>query len=64
MTRRKFLDSILRVGSAAVVLGLSGMRWLAKKTLPKRFMRAVRMAKYPGSIVTLDKIDEQSKWSG
>jgi hypothetical protein len=64
MTRRKFLDSALRIGSAVVVLGLSGVRWLAKRTLPKRFVRAVRMGKYPGSIEKLGKINEQGRWGG
>ncbi|MGD9110662.1 MAG: hypothetical protein PVG93_06940 [Phycisphaerales bacterium] len=64
MTRRKFLDGILRTGSAVVVLGLSGVRWLAGKTLPRRFVRAARMNKYPGSIKQLGEINEQSKWSG
>jgi len=64
MTRRKFLDGALRVGSAAVVLGLGSVRWLAGKTLPKRFVRAVRMDKYPGSIKKLGEINKQGKWSG
>lgn len=64
MTRRKFLDGALRVGSAAVVLGFSGVRWLAERTLPKRFLRAVRMDKYPGLIEKSDDINEQGKWSG
>jgi hypothetical protein len=64
MTRRKFLDGIFRIGSTAVVMGLSGVRWLAGKTLPRRFVQAVRMNKYPGSIRELGEINERSKWSG
>lgn len=64
MTRRKFLDGVLHIGSAAVVMGLSGVRWLTEKTLPRRFVRAVRMDRYPGSIKKLGEINEQNRWSG
>ena len=60
MTRRKFLRKIMEAG----LLGLSGLWWLAKKAAPRKFIRAHRMRKYPGSVRPLSNIDTTAKWSG
>jgi len=60
MTRRKFIQNILNAGLAVVV----GLCWLAKKASPRRFVRAARLKKYPGSVKTLPDTHNQGKWSG
>ncbi|MHC4646873.1 MAG: hypothetical protein ACYTBJ_15350 [Planctomycetota bacterium] len=60
MTRRKFIQRLLGACSAVVV----GPGWLAKKILPRRFVRALRLKKYPGRIVPLTDISQQAKWRG
>jgi hypothetical protein len=60
MTRRKFLHKIIQTG----LLGLSGLGWLAKHTVPRRFTRAIRTRNYPGSVEPLSKINKKAKWSG
>jgi hypothetical protein len=60
MTRRKFIQKLMKAGSAIVL----GTCWLANKTVPRRFVRAVRLNKYPGSLKPLQDISKQSKWSG
>ncbi|MHC4657660.1 MAG: hypothetical protein ACYS83_00595 [Planctomycetota bacterium] len=60
MTRRKFIQKLIKAGSAVVV----GACWLANKAAPRRFVRAARLKKYPGSLRTLKHISKQSKWSG
>lgn len=60
MTRRKFICTLMTVGSA-IALGAS---WLASKASPRRFVRAVRTKKYPGSLKPLGDISKQGKWSG
>jgi hypothetical protein len=60
MTRRKFIQELLK-GGAAIIIGVS---WLAEKTLPRKFVRAVRLGEYPGSLKPLKDIHKQSKWSG
>jgi hypothetical protein len=60
MTRRKFIGKLIKAGSAIVV----GTWWLAKKAAPRRFVRAVKLTKYPGTLEPLENIDKQSKWSG
>ncbi len=60
MTRRKFIKKLIGAGSAIVV----GASWLIKKAAPRKFIRAVRLKKYPGSLKSLGDISKQSKWSG
>ena len=60
MTRRKFIRKVTGVGLTIVV----GASWLIKKTAPRKFIRAVRLKKYPGSLKPLGDISKQSKWSG
>ena len=60
MTRRKFIQKLIKGGSA-IVLGL----WCtAKKASPRKFVRAVRLKKYVGSLRALGDIHKQGKWSG
>ena len=60
MTRRKFIRKLIGVGSTIVM----GASWLVTKTSPRRFIRAVRLKKYPGRIRPLGDISKQSQWSG
>jgi hypothetical protein len=60
MTRRKFIQQFLKAGAAVIV----GACWIAKKASPRRFIRAVKLGKYPGSLRPLPDIHKQSKWSG
>jgi len=65
MTRRKFLNRLIQTG----LLGLIGLGWLVthvigKHTEPRKFVRAIRTKKYPGSIGHLSKINKKAKWSG
>ncbi len=38
--------------------------WLVRKTVPRKFVRAYRIKKYPGSLRPLREISQQNKWSG
>ena len=60
MTRRKFIQELLKAGAAVIV----GVCWIAKKASPRKFIRAVRLRKYPGSLKPLQDIHKPSKWSG
>ncbi|MBN1393110.1 MAG: hypothetical protein JW947_09955 [Sedimentisphaerales bacterium] len=60
MTRRKFIQELLKAGAAVIV----GVSWLAKKASPRRFVRAFRIKKYPGAVKPLRNVHEQGKWSG
>lgn len=60
MTRRKFIRKLIGAGSTIIV----GASWLINKTSPSKFIRAVRLKKYPGPVKELDDITKQSKWSG
>jgi hypothetical protein len=60
MTRRKFIQELLKAGTAIIV----GVCWIAKKASPRKFVRAVRLKKYPGVIKPLKNVNTQSKWSG
>ncbi len=60
MTRRKFIEKLIKAGSVIIVGG-----WhLTKKASPRRFVRALRIKKYPGSLKPLRNIHKQGKWSG
>jgi hypothetical protein len=60
VTRRKFIQKLIKAGSAIIL----GVCWLAKKAEPRKFVRAIRLKKYPGSLKSLQDIHKQSKWSG
>jgi hypothetical protein len=60
MTRRKFIQKLIK-SSSAIVFGIC---WLAKKTVPRKFVRAVRTKKYPGFLKPLRDIHKPGKWSG
>jgi hypothetical protein len=60
MTRRKFIQDLIKGGAAIIV----GVCWLAEKASPRKFIRAVRLGKYPGSLKPLQDVHKQSKWSG
>jgi hypothetical protein len=60
MTRRKFFQKMAKAGAAIFI----GSVWLAKKALPRKFVRASAIEKYPGLLKPLKDISEQSKWSG
>ena len=60
MTRRKFVQKVIKAGSAVAL----GIWWLAKKTAPRRFVWAVRTKEYPGRLRPLRTITKESKWSG
>ena len=60
MTRRKFIQKLIKAASAIIV----GTWALAKKAAPRKFVWAARLKKYPGSLRPLQNIRKQSKWSG
>jgi len=60
MTRRKFINNLIKV--AGVVA--AGTWWAAKKAIPKKFIEAVPLKKYPGSLGKAAKIEKYGKWSG
>lgn len=60
MTRRKFIQGLIKGGAAIIV----GVCWVAKKAAPRKFVRALRFKKYPGRLKPLQDFHEQSKWSG
>jgi hypothetical protein len=60
MTRRKFIQQFLKAGAAVIV----GVYWLAEKTSPRKFIRAIRLKNYPGVLRPLQNIHKQGKWSG
>jgi hypothetical protein len=60
MTRREFFQSVLKITAAIAV----GAYFIADKVSPKRFVRAVRQKRYPGSIKQLPNTFTQGKWRG
>jgi len=60
MTRRNFLQ----VFWGAVSTGLCFLWWMAKKAVPRKFIRADRYKNYPGPVEALKDIDNVGKWSG
>lgn len=60
MTRRKFIQELIKAGSAIII----GVCWVAKKASPRRLVCAVRLKKYPGLLKPLQDVNKQSKWSG
>jgi len=59
MTRRKFIGRLVKAG----LLVIAGTWWLAKKAVPRKFVRA-RAGRFPGSLKPLADISKQGKWSG
>jgi hypothetical protein len=60
MTRREFIQFVLKTASAIAV----GAYFITDKVSPRRFIRAVRQKKYPGSVKQLSNINTQGKWRG
>jgi hypothetical protein len=60
MTRRGFIESLMKAGAAAIV----GMGWFFKETLPRKSVWANGLKKYPGRIKSMVKVFRQGKWSG
>ena len=60
MTRRKFIQKLIKFGAAVI----AGTYWLAKKAVPRKFVWAAKLKKYPGSLKPLSDIHKQGKWSG
>jgi hypothetical protein len=60
MNRRNFLQKLIIAGSS---LG-AGCLVLAKTILPRRFIWAKPLSKYPGRVKSLGNIASQSEWSG
>jgi hypothetical protein len=60
MTRRKFIRKLIGAGSMIV----AGTLLFIKKAAPRKFIRAVRFKKYPGTLRPLGDISKQGKWSG
>ncbi len=60
MTRREFIQKLVKIGSAVVL----GVCWVSRKASPRKFVRAIRIKRYPGSVETLRDIHKQGKWSG
>jgi hypothetical protein len=66
MTRRKFIQVLAKTGTAIVM----GVLWLARQACggiaraPRRFVRALPVKKYPGSLRAMGDVSRQGKWSG
>lgn len=58
MTRRKFIKVLAKTGAVIVV----GVSWPARAT--RKFVRAIRLKDYPGSVKPLGDVSKQGKWSG
>jgi hypothetical protein len=60
MTRRKFIKKVITAATATV-----GLAWqMLSKASPRKFVRAFKVKKYPGSLRPLGDISQQSNWSG
>ena len=67
MTRRKFIQKLISAGYLTAKAGsvtIVGAWWLVKKAAPRKFVWAIGLKKYPGSLRRLRDICKQSKWSG
>jgi hypothetical protein len=60
MTRRKFINKLIKTGSVIVAV----ISCLARNANPRKFIRAMRSKKYPGSLKPIEDISRQCKWSG
>ena len=43
---------------------VTGTSWPVRKTVPRKFVRAFGVKKYPGSLKPLREVYQQNKWSG
>jgi hypothetical protein len=43
---------------------VTGASRLVRKTVPRKFVRAFGIKKYPGSLKPLREVSQQNKWSG
>ena len=64
MTRRKFIEKFLKSGSAIVIGGFLRLWRPTKQAVKRKFIWAVRLKKYPGSLGPLWDVNKQGKWSG
>lgn len=60
VTRRKFVQ--VMTGAASLVC--AGLFWVGRRASPRRVVRALRLGKYPGEVVPMEDVCQQSKWSG
>jgi hypothetical protein len=58
MTRRKFIQVLAKTGAAIV----TGVLWIARA--PRKFVRALPVKKYPGSLKSMGDVSRGGKWSG
>jgi len=64
MTRREFVQFVLKTASAIPICIGIGAYFITEKVSPRKFIRAVRQKKYPGSVKQLSNINTQGKWNG
>ena len=75
MTRREFFQSVLKTAAAVAIgaylisdksrtLNIFNKTMVRDKVSSRRFIRAVRQKRYPGSIRPLSDINTQGKWRG
>lgn len=60
MTRRKFIKKLIKTAGMLA----SGTWWAAGKLVPEKFIEAVPMKKYPGSLDSPAKTEKIGKWNG
>ena len=60
MTRRKFIENVFKFGTAIILCG----SWAVKQVLPEKFVYALKLDKYPGTIKPLSDITKIGKWRG
>jgi hypothetical protein len=62
MTRREFIQFVLKITSAIAIDAVA----IGEKVSPRKFIRAIRHKKYPGSIKELSNINinTKGKWNG
>jgi len=58
MTRRRFIRILAKTGAVIV----AGVLWIAG--VPRRFVRARPVKKYPGSLKFMGDVSRGGKWSG
>jgi hypothetical protein len=59
MTRRKFT-----VFLTGLIAGAAAGLFRFGRAAPRRFVRAVRLGKYPGRVVPMGDVRRRAKWSG
>jgi hypothetical protein len=60
VTRRRFVQVLAGAASALC----AGLFWVGRKASPRRVVRALRLGTYPGEVVPMEDVGQQSKWSG